>query len=766
MTLPRRNPRLTRGVATVTLGLFGLAGGLFSGCGDSSDEDSCVSTREYFANEILGGAMKSCAGCHEPGGLASEQFAEFRLWPATYPGFIDENLENVRKMASTEFNGVPLLLAKPTGMTDHGGGKVLSEDSEEYEKIQKLIEQLDDPEECADEGQGSEFEGVTLLSYEDTLRKASLHLVGRLPTDDELAVVAAGDTQLALLLEGMMDEDAFFVRLEEMFNDIFLTDRYLAYTGFAVNLLDTESWPAAAQYDLLPDDQKYVVNYAVAREPLDLIAYIVKNDRPFTEVLTADYMIFNPYTAAIYQPAGVSFGQGATYSDLVEGQLSVAREGAVYNVPHAGILTSPMFLNRFPTTGTNRNRHRARMVLNLFLATDILKIAERPIDPAAPTNYNNPTREDPKCAVCHSMIDPIAGGFQKYDDNDQEDYDPNKAWYTDMFTPGFNGEDMSTGDYPQATQWLAARVAKDPRFVISTVYTMYRALTGLQPLAFPTDLEDPDYKAKLSAWYAQDALFTDIGEQFVMDDYNLKTVISGIVRSPYFRATDAEMLDGAAQAEYAALGGGRLSTPELLARKIAAVTGARWVRTWDLADYMTSDYRILYGGIDSDTITRRLTSMNGIMASVAWRMANEVSCGVTAWDFTKPAEARTLFPKVELTDLPEGVSGDPVPDAIERIKTNIVHLHRRVLGEELTIDDPEIERTYQIFYETWKEGVGLLAGGQVNEWLDWQCQGRVDPNTQLDLPDGEKIEQDPFYTVRAWMAVMTYLLSDYKFLYE
>ena len=108
MTLPRRNPRLTRGVATVTLGLFGLAGGLFSGCGDSSDEDSCVSTREYCANEILGGAMKSCAGCHEPGGLASEQFAEFRLWPATYPGFIDENLENVRKMASTEFNGVPL----------------------------------------------------------------------------------------------------------------------------------------------------------------------------------------------------------------------------------------------------------------------------------------------------------------------------------------------------------------------------------------------------------------------------------------------------------------------------------------------------------------------------------------------------------------------------------------------------------------------------------------------------------------------------------
>jgi hypothetical protein len=29
-----------------------------------------------------------------------------------------------------------------------------------------------------------------------------------------------------------------------------------------------------------------------------------------------------------------------------------------------------------------------------------------------------------------------------------------------------------------------------------------------------------------------------------------------------------------------------------------------------------------------------------------------------------------------------------------------------------------------------------------------------------------RIENDDRYTVRAWMAVMTYLLSDYGFLYE
>ena len=43
---------------------------------------------------------------------------------------------------------------------------------------------------------------------------------------------------------------------------------------------------------------------------------------------------------------------------------------------------------------------------------------------------------------------------------------------------------------------------------------------------------------------------------------------------------------------------------------------------------------------------------------------------------------------------------------------------------------------------------------------------RVDPNTQQDLPEAQQISDDTAYTIRAWMAVVTYLLSDYKFLFE
>ncbi|MFY0538508.1 hypothetical protein [Nannocystis pusilla] len=107
-----------------------------------------------------------------------------------------------------------------------------------------------------------------------------------------------------------------------------------------------------------------------------------------------------------------------------------------------------------------------------------------------------------------------------------------------------------------------------------------------------------------------------------------------------------------------------------------------------------------------------------------------------------------------------------MPDNVAAIKANIVHLHQRVLGEELAADDAEVGRAYDLFLETWKDGKANVASGAENEWLSWWCQARVDPNTNVDLPDAEKIETDKNYTIRAWMAVMTYMLSDYKFLYE
>ena len=43
------------------------------------------------------------------------------------------------------------------------------------------------------------------------------------------------------------------------------------------------------------------VSPGVAREPLELIAYVVMNDRPYTEVLTADYTMVNAFSDLAYR---------------------------------------------------------------------------------------------------------------------------------------------------------------------------------------------------------------------------------------------------------------------------------------------------------------------------------------------------------------------------------------------------------------------------------------------------------------------------------
>lgn len=84
--------------------------------------------------------------------------------------------------------------------------------------------------------------------------------------------------------------------------------------------------------------------------------------------------------------------------------------------PHAGILNTTAFLTRYPTTATNRNRARSRWTHYHFLGTDIEQSAPRTTDPDALADTNNPTLYNPNCTVCHTVMDPVAGTFQNWDE--------------------------------------------------------------------------------------------------------------------------------------------------------------------------------------------------------------------------------------------------------------------------------------------------------------------------------------------------------------
>ncbi len=723
-------------------------------------EDGCFSNREFLATRVWPQVFgKTCLSCHGPGGIAANQSAEFTLQPSAYPGFLDVNLEVVKQMARIEQDDKSVLLRKPLGELTHGGAKVLAEDSEDYKLLEELVARVTSPEECPDEAHVATFDDVDMLDAEATFRKAALALNKRLPLGSEVtALREGGEDALRPMLQSLFEEEEFYERLVEIFNDQWLTDRYL---GNSNNLLRREDFPnIETYYESLGDSDREAARRSVAREPLELMAYIVRNNRPFTEIVTANYTVLNAYTAQVYNNEGMQFDGSYAEHTFQEGQIKAYKDGSLVSFPHAGILTSPMFLNRYPTSATNRNRHRARIVLRELLATDILRIADRPIDPTKAVSFANPTREEPECSMCHVILDPIAGAFQKWDDNDYERYLPDREWHQEMYAPGFGEEKMTLAEFGEAQAWLGQRIAKDPRFPISVVQNMYKALIGEEPMGFPENPTDGSFPA----WQSQESTLRAITDTFVASDYNLKVAIEEIVMSPYFRAANTSATDPARLAQLGNVGTGRLLTPELLDAKIDAVFADQW-KDGDRV-LLTGGLRLLYGGIDSDSVTERLTTPNGMMSAIMWRMSTEVACRNAALDFSRATDKRRLFREVELDTVPENELGEEIPENIEMIKSNLRYLYFRLLGESLKKGGDEEARILDLFIKTWREGRAGLASEAIGRNLPWECQYRRAPGSSEDLPQDERIERDDNYTIRSWMAVLTYLLADYRFLYD
>ena len=94
-------------------------------------------------------------------------------------------------------------------------------------------------------------------------------------------------------------------------------------------------------------------------------------------------------------------------------------------------------------------------------------------------------------------------------------------------------------------------------------------------------------------------------------------------------------------------------------------------------------------------------------------------------------------------------------------KQNIVHLFDQLLGKTLAVDDPEVQRVYDLFYDVWQRGYptsSLLLGG-ITGSAYVGC-------TVQPVPYNYRYPQDPDHVMRSWIMVMIYFLGDYEFLYD
>ena len=740
-------------------------------------EPGCTGVDSFFAEEVWGKVgERTCLKCHNAKGDAAE--SEFLLQETLQdPTALEKNRQTFLRMAIAQEDGKSRLLLKVAGKLEHGGGEILKNDSTGYKIISRFVSRstgkpMDIPQ-PAELKLEPFFAGVQMMTARRLLRRVTLSLAGRLSTPEEQAAVQKGGLEaLDAIVARIMKEEAFYERLQEAFNDILLIRGYdgvaetaLSYEHFKhrnwyqkhdLSSVGNEDAQRKARYKLARDYRE-----AMLREPLELIKYIVRNERPFTEILTADYIMVTPYTSrgyGIHEELKGKFKDPDDPFEYVPARLPSLkhRDGRSHQesptgfYPHAGLLSTFQYLKRYPTTETNRNRLRVRMYFEHFLGVDIMALAPRVNDAAKiTTEYAIPTMEAADCVVCHKVIDPVAGLFQDYYALDGKGiYGPREdGWYKDMFGPGLYGEDLPVEERWRSLRWLGERTVQDPRFAVAMVKHVWYILYGRKPLVPPEDIDDPLFTAKRRAYLAQRKEIEQIATRFAQANFNLKVIFRELVLSKFYQVEglNVSAKDPNRLAELDDLGLMHMLSPEQLERKLTAIFG----RNWGRLTHRDSNFKILYGGIDSKSVTTRITEPSGAMGAIQRIMANDVACKNVAADFSLPAKERRLFPTIEPSVLP-GLDAE----SDQRIKDAIIHLHDLILGREDTAGDPEVQRTFDLF-------AGIIS--------DARSQDKFDPRESYacqSLREKTPRDPDPEYTIRAWRGVVTYLLRQLDFLYE
>ena len=398
---------------------------------------------EVFGRHISERVVQSrCVACHVEGGRSGHTRLVFEK--STNPKHEALNLETFERFLSEVEGGASRILNKIQGVS-HGGGEQVPADSADFAQMERFLSGLDAGVVPAAITVETLFEGVRMAPLRKTLRRAALIFAGRVPTEEEYASIYGGGRALRAAIRKLMTGPEFHEFLIRGANDRLLTDRddfgVIDTNNFAdhVSEIYRRKKASLASGDGRSFGDWYdKVEHGARRAPLELIAHVVENDLPYTEILTADYIMANPYAARAYgastifddpddprefRPSKIvsyyRYGDGfESEFDRIVGASRIIDPGPLRtDYPHVGILNTTKFLRRYPTTATNRNRARARWTYYHFLGVDVEKSASRTTDPVALADTNNPTMRNPACTVCHSVLDPVAGAFQDYGDD-------------------------------------------------------------------------------------------------------------------------------------------------------------------------------------------------------------------------------------------------------------------------------------------------------------------------------------------------------------
>lgn len=492
---------------------------------------------------------------------------------------------------------------------------------------------------------------------------------GMKPSVAELQAVQADPKAIDGLVDGYLASPAFGKVVRDLHNESLLArvDYFYYPAGF----------PAIGA---LEGGDAYGINRSIEESALRLIEHVVTTDRPYSEIVTADYLLANREVATVWGNLDVT-GDGWQVAHWTDAR------------PRAGILSDPWIFTRYQSTPSNKGRGRANAVSKALLCYDFLSRdveIDSNINLADPAVVDDAVVKNAACASCHQALDPLASFFQDYFPivvpQQLVEYPFAKNfpiaelpgeyidfwyeglgdfYYTDMRAPGYFGKDAST------IEELGARIAEDPRFSRCAVEHAYAYLHEV-----PAEAIDFERVAALQAGFIEGGL-------------DFKKLVKAIVLADDFRVSHTNDADAAE-----ALVGVKKVRTDQLDSMIEDLTGFRWevdaavgVGQANLLADSFVGFQVLGGGIDSAFVTRPAHTFNGTSSLLMETVAAESAAWVVAEDAkTADPTARRLFVEAAPTDTDEAL-----------VRAELAFLHARLFGDLVGPDAADVTESWTLF---------------------------------------------------------------------
>ena len=158
--------------------------------------------------------------------------------------------------------------------------------------------------------------------------------------------------------------------------------------------------------------------------------------------------------------------------------------------------------------------------------------------------------------------------------------------------------------------------------------------------------------------------------------------------------------------------------------------------------------------VDSLNTTQRAKAFNSVMSLVVDRISNEVACVAVPYDFSLPDSERALFVGLDAAATPDTAPGEAL------FRNILAGLFHRFLGVEVATDSIDVDEALGLWRTAHQVGQAVL-GTEGGRQVPAHC------HPAMNAPEGVPVDTDfadPGYTVRAWMAVVTYLVRQPEFI--